>query len=68
MGDGDLHNHDDLPVLVAGGGGGTIRTGRVVQQCKGTLNDLHLGFLQRMGVPVTTFGDNGRVSLPDLVG
>lgn len=68
LADGDAHNHDDLPVLVAGGGGGTIRTGRVVQQCKGTLNDLHLGFLQRMGVSATTFGDNGRVSLPDLVG
>lgn len=68
MADGDAHNHDDLPVVVAGGGGGTIRTGRVVQQCKGTLNDLHLGFLQRMGVSATTFGDNGRVSLPDLVG
>ena len=26
--DGDRHNHDDLPVLLAGKGGGTIKTGR----------------------------------------
>src|SRR5690606_24401411 len=27
IGDGNRHNHDDLPVLVAGGGGGRITTG-----------------------------------------
>ena len=26
--DGDRHNHDDLPILLAGKGGGTIKTGR----------------------------------------
>ena len=26
--DGDKHNHDNLPILVAGRGGGTIKTGR----------------------------------------
>ena len=67
MGDGDKHDHNDLPVLVAGGGGGTIHTGRVVQQCKGTLADLHLAFLLRLGLPIETFGDSSRVPLPDLL-
>src|SRR5207253_6217650 len=26
--DGNRHNHDELPILVAGKGGGTLRTGR----------------------------------------
>ncbi len=28
IGDGNRHNHDDLPVLLAGGGGGTLQPGR----------------------------------------
>ena len=28
IGDGNRHNHDDLPILLAGNGGGTIKTGR----------------------------------------
>jgi hypothetical protein len=66
MGDGDRHDHDDLPILVAGGGGGTIRTGRVVQQCRGTLSDLHLAFLLRLGLPITSFGES-KAPLPDLL-
>ena len=64
MGDGDRHDHDDLPILVAGGGGGTIRTGRVVQQCRGTLSDLHLAFLLRLGLPITSFGES-KAPLPE---
>ena len=29
--DGDRHNHDDLPILLAGKGGGTIKTGRHIR-------------------------------------
>ena len=67
MGDGDRHDHDDLPILVAGGGGGTIRTGRVVQQARGTLAELHLAFLQRLGLPLETFGGSTRMAMPDLL-
>lgn len=28
--DGDRHNHDDLPILLAGNGAGTIKSGRHV--------------------------------------
>ncbi len=30
-GDGNRHNHDDLPILLAGKGGGTIKTGRHIR-------------------------------------
>jgi hypothetical protein len=29
--DGNTHGHDDMPFILAGGGGGRIRTGRVLQ-------------------------------------
>ena len=34
IGDGNRHNHDDLPILLAGHGGGTIKTGRHVRYPK----------------------------------
>ncbi len=58
IGDGNQHNHLDLPILVAGRGSGTLRTGRVLQRTGGTLNDLHLGLLQRMGLPMERFADS----------
>lgn len=58
IGDGHQHNHLDLPILVAGRGGGTLRPGRVMQRTGGTLNDLHLGILQRMGLPLERFADS----------
>jgi hypothetical protein len=67
IGDGDRHNHNDLPIVLAGSGGGTIRTGRVVPSCRGNLCDLYLGMLARMGVEVPTFGDSSGKMLPDLV-
>lgn len=32
--DGDRHNHDDLPILLAGSGGSTIKTNRHVRTRK----------------------------------
>jgi hypothetical protein len=57
--DGDRHNHDDLPILVAGKGAGTIKTGRHVVHPKNTpLNNLYLSLLDRVGVPAETLGDS----------
>jgi hypothetical protein len=57
--DGDRHNHDDLPIMMAGKGGGTIKTGRHVKYTNGTpLNNLFLSMLDRMGVPAETLGDS----------
>jgi hypothetical protein len=57
--DGNRHNHDELPVLLAGHGGGSIKTGRHVQFARGTpLNNLYLSMLDRMGTPAEKLGDS----------
>jgi len=59
IGDGDRHNHDDLPYLLAGKGAGSIRSGRTLAVGKNTpACDLYLSMLMRMGVNVPAFGDS----------
>lgn len=56
--DGNEHNHDDLPILVAGGGGGAIRGGRHVKLSKPTpLCNVYLDMLKCAGVEHGSFGD-----------
>jgi hypothetical protein len=64
--DGDAHNHDNLPILLAGRGSGTIRPGRHLDYPRRTpLNDLWMALLDRMDVKIDHLGDSdGR--LPDL--
>ncbi len=65
--DGDRHNHDDLPVLLAGRGAGSLKPGRHVKYSPQPLNNLYLSLLDRMGAPVDRLGDStGR--LPRLDG
>jgi hypothetical protein len=65
--DGDRHNHDDLPILLAGKGGGTIKTGRHIRYETQPLNNLYLSMLDRMDVRIDRHGDStGR--LPKLDG
>jgi hypothetical protein len=63
-GDGNRHNHDDLPILLAGKGGGAIKTNRHVRYAKNTpICNLYLSLLDILGVKEETFGDsNGRLS------
>lgn len=67
LGDGNRHNHDDLPVLVMGKGNGTIRTGRHLKyERKTPLNNLFLSMLDRMGAPTDRLGDStGRLEKLD---
>jgi hypothetical protein len=59
IGDGNRHNHDDLPVLLAGHGGGTIQSGRHIRFTKETpINNLWLAMLDRMGAPTKQLGDS----------
>jgi hypothetical protein len=59
--DGDRHDHDDLPILLAGRGGGTVRPGRHVRYPPGTpLTNLYLSLLDRLGVRADAFGDSTR--------
>jgi len=58
-GDGDRHNHDDLPVLLAGRGCGTIRQGRhIVYQKETPINNLWVSMLNRMDIRDVQFGDS----------
>jgi hypothetical protein len=57
--DGDRHNHNNLPIVLAGKGGGTITAGRHVRYPKDTpLCNLYLSMLDRMGVKQDRFGDS----------
>ena len=52
------HDHDPLPMIVAGGAGG-VRGGRHVAVPEGTpAANLLLGVLQKLDVPVTSFADS----------
>ena len=57
LGDGNEHDKYHLPVIFAGGGGGTIKTGRQLKFDKPTdLASVHLAFLQRLGIEIDKFG------------
>jgi hypothetical protein len=60
----NLHTHDDLPVLVAGGPAGAVRGQHVRVEKDTPLTNLQLSLLSRIGVPIDTLGDStGRVRL-----
>ena len=68
IGDGNRHNHDDLPILLAGrGASGTIKPGRHIKYASGKpLNNLFLSLFDRLGVPAASLGDStGRVAKLD---
>ena len=57
--DGDRHNHDDLPILMAGKAGGKIKKGAHWRFPKDTpLCDLYLWMLNQAGVKADSFGDS----------
>jgi hypothetical protein len=59
IGDGNRHNHDDLPLLLAGRGCGTLEPGRHVRYANETpLNNLWLALLDRMDAGVESLGDS----------
>lgn len=64
--DPDRHDHHDLPILLAGGGGGTLQTGRHVNfDGDVPLTNLYLSMLDRVGVRAERIGDSdGR--LPNI--
>jgi len=66
--DGNAHNHDNLPIVLAGKGGGTVKAGRHLRYAKETpVTNLWLSMLDRVGGNVDQLGDStGR--LPGLEG
>ena len=59
LGDGNRHDHGELPIVLAGHGSGTVKTGSHLKLSKETpLNNLFLSMLQRVGVKDERFGDS----------
>lgn len=57
--DANRHQHDDLPVLLAGGGNGSVKPGRHIRYKGETpMANLFLSLLERAGVPQDRFGDS----------
>jgi hypothetical protein len=59
IGDGNRHNHDNLPVVLAGGGGGTLTPGRHLK-LRGSvpMTNLYMAMLERAGVQAERVGDS----------
>lgn len=63
--DGDTHSADQMPILLAGKGGGSLKTGRVLDYLDKE-NDqrracsLYLSLMDRMGVKLDKFGDSDK--------
>jgi hypothetical protein len=59
--DGNRHSHNNLPIILAGAGGGTLQTGRYVQHPSSPISNLFLALGNRMGVrDVQRLGDSTR--------
>ncbi|MDY6984499.1 MAG: DUF1552 domain-containing protein, partial [Pseudomonadota bacterium] len=59
MSNSNQHDHDPLPILVAGGASGRLQGGRHIRAGKDTpLANLHVALLEKLGVPIDAFGDS----------
>jgi hypothetical protein len=59
LSDGNAHDHANLPLVLAGRGGGSLQPGRYIRYPKETpMGNLFVAMLDRMGVPVESLGDS----------
>jgi hypothetical protein len=59
MGDGNQHNHDPLPVVLAGGASGKLKGGRHLRNApKTTMSNLLLAILEKFDIRQEKFGDS----------
>ena len=68
--DGDKHEAERMPIVLAGRGGGRLKTGRVLNYIDRPADErracnLYLSLMNRMGVALPKFGDADR-QLADL--
>jgi hypothetical protein len=62
--DGDRHNRSEMPVLLAGRGGGAVQSGRHLRwDTRRQVGDLFLTVLDAFGIPRTSFGETGTAPL-----
>ena len=67
MGNPDVHDHVNLPILVAGGGAGRLKGGRHIKYAEPTpLANLHLTLLDKVGVRLDAFADS-KGKIPELL-
>lgn len=66
--DGNRHNHDNLPVILAGGGGGALRRGEHIRVADKTpVANLYLTMLRLMGLDNMSFGADSTGELRDVL-
>lgn len=57
--DANMHTHSNLPIVLAGGGGGSLHGGRFVKHGSVPVSNLFLSLADRMGVQdLESFGDS----------
>ncbi|MBK5291067.1 MAG: DUF1552 domain-containing protein [Acidobacteriia bacterium] len=67
MGNPNLHDHVNLPILVAGGGAGKLKGGRHIRYKEpAPLANLHLTLLDKVGVRLDAFADS-KGKIPELL-
>jgi hypothetical protein len=64
--DGDSHNHDDMPVILAGGGAG-FTMGRHIALKDRWFGDLFISLGQAFGANLTSFGEHGTAAVSELI-
>ncbi len=65
LSDGNLHVHNDLPIMLVGGGAGQLKGGRHVRYPDDTpTTNLFLTLLDKLNIPLENFGDStGRLDM-----
>ena len=59
MSNGNQHDHDPLPLILAGGGAGQLRGGRHMQYAQHTpMSNLLLSMLDKLGIDQASLGDS----------
>ena len=66
MKDGNGHKQNNLPILLAGQGQGSLKTGRHIDVGSQPLSNLHLSLAQKFGIEEDNFNGIGQASIPEL--
>jgi hypothetical protein len=67
MGEGSSHSGQDLPIVIAGRGGGRIAPGRLLDRPGQGNGNVLIALMQAMGVSVASFGNGFTAPVPGLV-
>ena len=57
--DGNVHSLDNMPFLIAGGGGGALRQNKLLSYDGAAHAELWIALAHAMGEELTNFGDDG---------